>query len=355
MHDESPGGEGADGPPGGGVPSGDGPAEAGTPAELPSDAAAADLRSDGYPLGSRHAVTGAFGFSGRRIALRLLEDGHRAVTLTGHPGRGAGRLATRLEAIHPFRFGKPGRMAEALKGVDVLHNTYWIRFERGDRTFEKAVRNSRALFRAAADAGVGRIVHVSIANADADVGLPYYRGKARVEEALASSGIPHSILRPALLFGEGDVLVNNIAWMVRRFPVFPMPGEGDYRLRPIHVDDLAALAVREAERTDRRRVVPAVGPDRLAYRELVRILADALGTATRPVRAPPALVLAAARAVGLAVRDVVLTRHELEGLTAGLLDVEGPATGETGLASWIRAHADTVGVRWASELDRHYR
>lgn len=311
-------------------------------------------RSPGPEVGGLHAVTGAFGFSGRRIARRLLEAGRRVVTLTGHPGRGDGRLSTRLEAIHPFRFGEPGRVAEALEGVDVLHNTYWIRFERGDRTFERAVRHSRVLFRAAAEAGVGRIVHVSIAHAG-DSELPYYRGKARVEAALEETGLPHSVLRPALLFGRGDVLVNNIAWLVRRAPVFAVAGRGDYRIRPIHVDDLAALAVREAGREERRRVLRAVGPERLTYEGLIREVAGALDTSVRLLHLPPMVVLAAAKAMGLLVGDVVLTRHELEGLTAGLLDVEGPATAETRLTDWLQDHADDVGRSWASELERHYR
>lgn len=308
-------------------------------------------------MGRRHAVTGAFGYSGGRIARRLLDEGHHVVTLTGHPGRGAGRLSTRLEAIHPFRFDEPDRMAEALDGVDVLHNTYWFRFERGERTFERAVRHSRTLFRAAAAAGVERIVHVSIARPEegAGAGLPYYRGKLRVEEALAESGVPHSVLRPALLFGRGGVLINNIAWMVRRLPVFGFPGSGDYRLRPIHVDDLARLAVEEAEREEERRVVPAVGPERPAFRELVRELAGVLDTRIRLISVPPAAALVAAKGLGLVLRDVVLTGDELEGLTSGLLDVEGPATGEIALAGWAADHADELGRAWASELGRHYR
>lgn len=304
----------------------------------------------------RHAVTGAFGFSGRRIARRLLEEGHRVRTLTGHPDRGGG-IAERLEAVHPFDFERPGRMARALEGVDVLHNTFWIRFERGERTFRWAVRASRALFEAAAGAGVDRIVHVSIANPEegAALDLPYYRGKARVETALAETGVPHSILRPALLFGRGDVLVNNMAWLVRRNPVFALPGEEPSRVRPVHVDDLASLAVREAARDEGRRVVPAVGPGRPTLRTLVRTLARATGSSVRPVTVPSRAVLAVARALGPLVGDRVLTRHELEGLRAGLLDVPGPATGGTRLGAWAEEHGDELGRSWASELDRHYR
>lgn len=303
--------------------------------------------------GELHVVTGAFGYSGSWIARRLLDRGHRVRTLTGHPDR-PHSLRDRVSA-HPFRFGDPSAMAEPMDGAAALHNTYWIRFERGGRTFRRAVRHSRALFEAARGAGVERVVHVSITHPDPDSPFPYFRGKAQVEEALAASGLPHSVLRPALLFGGDDVLLNNIAWMVRRFPVFPVPGDGRQPIRPVHVGDLAELAAGEAARSEGRRVVDAVGPERFTYRELVREVADALEARTAVVRAPPGLVRLAARALGALVDDVILTRDELGGLDAGLLDSDAPAAGDTRLSRWLRENADRVGRRWASELDRHYR
>lgn len=298
-------------------------------------------------------VTGAFGYSGARIARRLLERGHRVRTLTGHPDR-PHPLRDRVEA-HPFRFEDPSRMARVMDGAAAFHNTYWIRFERGDRTFARAVRNSRALFAAARAAGVDRVVHVSITNPDPASPFPYFRGKARVEEALAASGTPHSVLRPALLFGGDGVLLNNIAWLVRRFPVFPVPDEGEQPIRPLHVDDLAALAERESRRSEGRRVVDAVGPERFTYVQLVREVEAALGARARVVRVPRGLVRVLARILGVVVDDVILTRDEIEGLAAGLLDSDAPPAGDTRLTRWLRERADRVGRAWASELDRHYR
>src|SRR5512138_3082959 len=187
-----------------------------------------------------HAVTGAFGYSGRHLAALLLARGARVRNLTGHPGRpdpfgGAVEVA-------PLPFDDPAALRRALDGVAVLYNTYWVRFAHGDATHARAVANSRALFRAAADAGVARIVHVSITNPSPDSRLPYFSGKAEVERTLAETGIPHTILRPAVFFGGRDVLVNNVAWLLRRFPVFGIP-RGAYGLRPIHVEDFARLAV----------------------------------------------------------------------------------------------------------------
>ena len=143
----------------------------------------------------------------------------------------------------PLDFSDQNGLCRSMQGAGVLYNTYWIRFGRGLTTFEQAVANSRALFDAAAKAGVGRIVHFSVANASTDSRLPYFRGKGQVEEILQDIGIPYAIIRPTLVFGEGDLLLNNMAWALRRFPVFPVFGNGDYQVQPIYAEDLAAQAV----------------------------------------------------------------------------------------------------------------
>jgi uncharacterized protein YbjT (DUF2867 family) len=301
--------------------------------------------------GELHAITGAFGYSGRHVTERLLARGARVRSLTGHPDR-PDPFGGRVEVI-PFRFDDPAALAASLRGVRVLHNTYWVRFDHGRSTFERAVANSRALFRAAAEAGVERIVHVSITNPSDRSPLPYFRGKAEVERALRESGLSHAILRPAVFFGGRDVLVNNIAWLLRRLPVFGVV-PGDYGIRPVHVDDVAALAVEQAEsRTD--ATIDAVGPETFSYRELVRVVARAVGSRARLVPVPGALLLAAARLVGRLVGDVALTPDEVKGLTANLLVTSRPATGETRFSEWVGAHGAELGRTWASELARHYR
>lgn len=298
-----------------------------------------------------HAVTGAFGFTGRHIARQLLERGHGVRTLTGHPERAHGAEI----AVFPLSFDAPGELARALEGAEVLYNTYWVRFEAAGRTFAGAVENSRRLFRAAREAGVGRIVHVSITHANPASPLPYFRGKGEVEAALAESSVPHSILRPALLFGAGDVLVNNIAWMLRRFPAFAIPGRGDYAMRPIHVGELGALAVREGRHAEAQRAVEAVGPERLSYEALVRAVGDAIRRPGRMVHVSPPVVWCIGRLLGLAVGDVVLTRDEIRGLMAGLLDSDAPPAGDVRISRWLRENAEQIGLSWASELARHYR
>ncbi len=298
-----------------------------------------------------HAVTGAFGYSGLHLARLLLSRGEPVRNLTGHPDR-PDPFAGAVE-VTAFRFEDPAAMRAALEDVRVLYNTYWVRFDHGESTFARAVERSRALFRAAAEAGVERVVHVSITNPSPDSPLPYFRGKAQVESALRETGLSHAILRPAVFFGGRDVLVNNIAWLLRRLPLFGI-APGAYGLQPIHVEDFARLAAEQgASRSD--AVLDAVGPEALGFDELVRRVRAAVGSRALLVPVPRSLLLGAARLVGAAVRDVVLTPDEIAGLTGNLLVSSAPPTAATRFSGWLAGNADRLGVEWASELRRHYR
>jgi NADH dehydrogenase len=298
-----------------------------------------------------HAVTGAFGYSGLHLARLLLARGERVRNLTGHPDR-PDPFAGAVEVTR-FRFDDRDAMRAALRDVRVLYNTYWVRFDHGTSTFARAVESSRALFRAAADAGVERVVHVSITNPSRHSPLPYFRGKAEVESALRETGLSHAILRPAVFFGGRDVLVNNIAWLLRRLPVFGI-APGSYGLQPVHVEDFARLVVeRGASRVD--EVLDAVGPEALGFEDLVRLVRRAVGSRAALLPVPRSVLLGAARLIGAVVRDVVLTPDEIAGLTRNLLVSKGPATAPTRFTDWLTGNAEHLGVEWASELHRHYR
>jgi uncharacterized protein YbjT (DUF2867 family) len=296
------------------------------------------------------AVTGAFSYSGRAIAAELSRHGRRVRTLTGHPERAPN--GTDIEA-RPLNFDDPVRLVESLRGVTTLYNTYWIRFARGRRDHDQAVANSRTLFHAAHGAGVQRIVHVSITNPSIESPFPYFRGKALVERALAETGISYAVVRPAIFFGNEGVLLNNIAWLLRRFPVFAVGGDGQYRIRAIHVDDLARLCVQTgAERTD--TVIDAVGPDRPTFIELAEAIRAAVGSRARIIRVPGFVIPLLSSVLGLVVHDVLLTRDEYRAMAAGLADVNGPSTGATSVYDWLTEHSDTLGVTYANELTRHF-
>lgn len=297
-----------------------------------------------------HVVTGAFGYSGKRIAARLIAAGHRVRTLTNSPAR-PNAFGEKVE-VCGYNFDDPAKLAQSLRGAAVLYNTYWVRFDlKGRFSQSEAVENTKKLFAAARAAGVGRVVHVSITNPSEDSPLAYFRGKALLERALIESGLSHAILRPAVLFGEEDILVNNIAWTLRRLPVFAMFGTGRYKLRPIHVDDLAALAVAQGAGGD-NRVIDAVGPEAFEFRELVRTIAGILGKRRLVLPMPARAAFAGAWLTGKIKGDVMLTWEEVKGLMANLLYTDSPPAGGTKLTDWAKAHADELGRRYASELAR---
>jgi NADH dehydrogenase len=297
------------------------------------------------------AVTGAFSYSGKYIAKRLLERGEEVITLTGHPNR-PDPFERKVKA-YPLEFDEVG-MTRSLQGVDVLVNTYWVRFDNGNNTQPRAVENTRTLVTAAKAAGVKRIVHISIANPSADSHLPYYWGKAANEKTVMESGLSYAILRPTVLVGREDILINNIAFLLRRFPFFFIPGDGSYGIQPVYVEDLAELAVEGVYRKD-NYVIDAVGPDSYTFKELVQLIGEKIGARRPIIPLPPRLALLAAQFLSLFVGDVILTPEEVDGLMANLLVSKHPALGRTAFKDWLETNKSAVGKKYASEIKRHYR
>ncbi len=293
-------------------------------------------------------VTGAFGFTGRHIAARLLGRGGRVRTLSGLPSP----TGSKIEAL-PYSFEDRGRLVASLEGVQTLYNTYWVRFDHGRVSYERAVANTRSLFAAARDAGVQRVVHVSIANPEGNSDLPYYRGKELLERELVGSGMSYAILRPTVLFGDRGILINNIAWLLRRLPVFAIVRR-EYGLQPVHVDDLARVAV-EAGDSNEALIADVAGPEVFTYEELVRAIRGSVGSRSLVVHVPAVLGLWLGRVLGLFVRDVLVTRDELRGLRRNLLVSLEEPRGEISLREWLERNRDSVGTQYLSELGLHYR
>jgi NADH dehydrogenase len=296
-----------------------------------------------------HVITGAYGYSGKYMARRLLARGESVCTLTNSMHR-QHEFGSCVPAF-PLCFDDPLRLAESMKGAKVLYNTYWVRFDHSDFTHESAVRNTRILFDAARQAGVERIVHVSITNPSESSPLPYFRGKAQLERSLAETAVSYAVLRPTVLFGDEDILVHNIAWMLRTFPVFGVFGDGSYRLQPTYVDDLAELAVAQGQSRD-NCVIDAIGPETFTFRELVGTIGDIIGKPRPIVGMPPWFARQFGSLVGRIKGDVTITREEVAGLMGELLFVESKPAGRTRLTEWAKAHSDELGRRYASELAR---
>lgn len=297
------------------------------------------------------AVTGAFSYSGKYITKRLLARGEEVFTLTNHPHR-LDPFAGCVKA-YPLDFTNEQQLITNLKGADVLVNTYWVRFDRDSNTQLRAVENTRALVNAAVKAGVKRIVHISITNPSMESHLPYFWGKAANEKTVTDSGLSYAILRPTVLFGKEDILINNIAWLLRRFPFFGLPGDGSYCLQPVFVDDLAELAVDVLYKNE-NIIWDAVGPDIFTFREIVETIGEAIGYRKPLIPIPPRLALVAAQFLSLFVRDVMLTPEEVDGLMANLLVSQEPPRCKTSLRDWLSENRNTVGKQYASEIIRHY-
>ena len=299
-----------------------------------------------------NVVTGAFGYTGKYITSRLLSMGKRVRTLTGHPDR-HNPFGNQVR-VSPFNFDNQIEQIKSLQGATTLYNTYWVRFSYGEVTFDKAIENTKTLIKAAEEAGVSRIIHISITNASEESSLPYFRGKGILEKAIINSKLSYAIIRPTVIFGPEDILINNIAWFLRRFPLLAIFGSGDYRVQPVFVEDVAEIAVSAAHQNE-NIIIDAVGPEIYTFDELVRFIANRIHSRAKIIHLRPALALFLSKLVGYMVSDVVLTRDEVKGLMLNLLVSQNPPTGQTRLSDWLSKNADSLGAKYASELSRHYR
>jgi NADH dehydrogenase len=296
-----------------------------------------------------HVVTGAFGFSGQHIAKRLIDAGFRVCTITNSPER-ANPFEGKIKA-HPFNFDNTEKLIHSLQGASVLYNNYWVRFNHPDFSYSEAVDNTLKLFDAAKKADIKRVVHISITNPSEESTFEYFRGKAKIERALIESGLSYAILRPAVLFGKRDILINNIAWFLRRFPVFGVFGDGNYRLQPIYVGDMAKIAV-ECGQTTENCIIDAIGPETFTYRSLVEHISIAIDKRRPIISIPPVIGYYAGSFIGKILKDVPITRDEIEGLMADLLHTNSKPSGETKLSDWIKENSNSLGMRYSSELAR---
>jgi uncharacterized protein YbjT (DUF2867 family) len=296
-------------------------------------------------------VTGAFGYIGKYITRELLERGGKVKTITTHPDK-PNPFGEQVKAA-PYNFENPDELAGYLTGCETLFNTYWVRFNYRQWSFDKALANTKILFQSAKNAGVKKIVQISVTNPSEQDELPYYRGKALQEKALRESGVDYAIVRPTLVFGIEDILVNNIAWSIRKFPLVPIFGSGKYRVQPVFVEDLAAIAV-EASQSEGSQTIDAIGPETFTYEEFLRLIASELNRNIAFLHTPPTVGILLGQIIGLFVRDVVLTKDELRGLMMNKLTSKQNPNGETLFSAWLHDHKYDLGTGYTSELNRHF-
>ncbi len=296
----------------------------------------------------RAVITGAFSYTGSAVAAELQRRGWELHTLTNR------RTPEGVESITaaPLRFEREHLVAE-LSGADAFVNTFWIRLPHAGQDFGTAVEHSKLLVGAATEAGVGRLVHVSVSNASVGSELGYYRGKGHVEQSVRACGLSHAIVRPTLIVGANDVLTANIAWFLRHGPFFPIPGGGHYRLQPITLAD-AGRVIADAVEAGEDLEIDAAGPVTLSFRDYVRWVARACGVRRWIVGTPAWLCLAALRVVGAVLGDVVLTREELLGLEQELLVSHAPPLGSESVEELLMTLGPGLGRHYVNDLRRHF-
>ena len=303
-----------------------------------------------------HVVTGAFGYSGRWIAHHLLNQGVHVRTLTNAAGRDD-PFDGQVE-VHGLDFKDKERLVNSLRGAEVLYNTYWVRYNKQQHRFahNTAVENTRLLFEAAKEAGVKRIVHFSVANPTKAPNWTYFEGKVQVENMLKTSGLSYAILRPTVLFGgHRNVLINNIAWMLRRFPVFGVFGFGNYPIQPVHVEDVAEIAIQQGQLAE-NTVVDVTGPETFRYKDYIRHMVKAMGLKRLILPMPPMVGWLFGRMLGVFLRDDVITRAEIKGLREGLMATDAPPNGTRLFSTWIAEHGASFGKRYQNDLkERRYK
>lgn len=296
-------------------------------------------------------VTGSFGYIGKYITKELLESGREVKTITTHPDK-PNPFNGKVKASN-YDFDNPEKLTGYLKGCETLYNTYWIRFNYRQFSFEKALENTKVLFNCAKNAGVKKIIHISVTNVSLHDTLPYYHGKALQEEALIKLGVDYTIVRPTLVFGIEDILVNNIAWTIRKFPVAPIFGSGNYKVQPLFVEDLANIAV-EASKLKGSQIIDAIGPETFTYAEFLKLIGSELNRNIAYFHTPPSLGIFLGKIIGLFVRDVVLTKDELSGLMLNKLTSDQTPNGKTLFSRWLRNNKNVIGTGYTSELNRHF-
>ena len=209
-------------------------------------------------------VTGATGFVGRRLVRRLGEQPGTQVRVLLRPGSDLDRLPHGV-AVHAMigDLSNPDSLLAAMDGVHtVLHLVGTDTRGRHAELENIDVAGARAVIEAGLAARIGRVITVSRLGADRNSAFPTLRAKGEIEEIIRGSGLAYTILRSGVLFGEGDRFSEHLAMLLKSFPVFFVPGDGEQILQPLWVEDLVSCLVLSLQNLDLiDQVVEIAGPE----------------------------------------------------------------------------------------------
>ncbi|CAN5154269.1 complex I NDUFA9 subunit family protein [soil metagenome] len=259
------------------------------------------------------AVTGANGFVARNLIRLLLEDTPagdiRAIV------RDIRRALIELPAadldVRAADVTRQYTLRGAFDGCEAVVHTVAIPTGGASALHEVNVRGTQNVVAEAERAQIRRIVHMSILGADAESQFPYLRSKGLGERAVRSSAVPSVALRPSILFGPGDDFFPRLGFTLR-FPVVPVPGDGNARFQPLHVDDLALVLRAALHRSDVFDVHEVGGHEAVTYDELLRETMEGYGRRRPTVHLPVALMRPAAWLMQLVLPDPPVTPEQLD-------------------------------------------
>ncbi|MDE1834491.1 MAG: NAD(P)H-binding protein [Candidatus Micrarchaeota archaeon] len=302
-------------------------------------------------MAGRDVVIGGTGFTGKYITKCLLKYKHKVVALTKHVNRDNefGRKIT----IKPLDFENQENLVETMNGSRCVFNTYWVRFNYGGSSFDEAVRNSKAIIDACVDAKVKRLVHISVLDPSKNYKYDYFRAKMEVESYIEKSGLSYAILRPALLFGEEDILMNNITYLIRKYGLFFIFGSGEYKVTPTYVGDVAKEAVLQS-RLNKNIIEDALGPEAFGFEELVRYIATTIGRPTRVAHLNKAFIPLVSKFLNICMHEPVVTSDEMGLLMDNGLYSDSKPIGSIRFSKWLKERKDTYGTEYHSETKRHF-
>lgn len=259
-------------------------------------------------------ITGGTGFLGSHFVTRLAGEGHRLTLAVRDPARARARSTSAAYDYAAVDFMRATRSADwlpMLAGIDVVINAVGILRESGGQTFDLLHRQApAALFAACASAHVKRVIQISALGADEHAQSGYHLSKRAADEVLLGLPVAAAIVQPSLVYGAGGTSAR-LFGVLASLPLIPLPGRGDQRVQPVHIDDLVELVVRlvDGELPENPRIA-AVGPHALTLREFLAALRKALGIARPPrfIPVPDVLTDSAAKVASM--------------LPGALLDVE---------------------------------
>jgi NADH dehydrogenase len=267
------------------------------------------------------------------VVARLVDGGHDVRVLAR--GQRDADLPASVEVVQGSVTSGEG-LPEAMAGVEkVIHLVAIIR-ETGDQSFEGVIwRGTERVVEGAKVAGVKKLVYVSAIGALDDPTYPYLQAKFQAERAVTRSGLNHTVLRPSIVFGEGDEFINALASLMRYSPFVPVAGDGKTRFQPIWVEDLVTCIIACLdEDAHLGEVLEVGGPEHLSYDEMLDVVKEALGKSRLKLHVPLAVMRSVAQVMEWVLAKPPVTREQLKMLSLDNVTETDAVTKSFGVQPW---------------------